>query len=76
MSAATEPFEKPDIVMVDDREERDTEKVRTVQTIDNIRVLGLSEEDAQFYQSYTTEDRKRVIRKVRGLTSIFKVFVD
>lgn len=32
--------------------------------IDNIQVLGLTPEDASFYQSFTPEQRKTVLRKV------------
>ncbi len=56
-------IEKPEVMLVDDREE-DVEKTSRVHFIDNIRVLGLNEEDAEFYNSYSTEERRRVIRKV------------
>jgi hypothetical protein len=64
--ASNGSYDKPDIVMVDDRDmaRDDHEKAPVVHTIDNMRVLGLSEEDAEFYNSYTPEMRKRVIRKV------------
>lgn len=64
--ATQERLEKPDIVMVDDREDAAsvTEKARNVYTIDNMRVLGLSEEDAAFYNSVTPEQRKRITHKV------------
>jgi hypothetical protein len=64
----TASFEKPAITLVDDRDmaqEVDPEKRGAVYTIDDIRVVGISDEDAAFYQSYTPEMRKRVIRKVR-----------
>lgn len=64
MASIPPQVEKPDIVMVDDREAPDAEKAKVIHTIDNIRVLGLSEEDAQFYNSYTPKDRKRITRKV------------
>jgi hypothetical protein len=60
---ATPIVEKPEVTLADDRE-NDVEKTRQVHMIDNVRVLGLSEEDATFYRSYTTEERRRVIRKV------------
>ncbi|KAL8310287.1 hypothetical protein RB597_010216 [Gaeumannomyces tritici] len=40
------------------------DKAPVARTIDNMRVLGLTDEDAEFYASYTPEQRKRVIRKV------------
>lgn len=63
MSAA----DKPEISFVDDREadnRSDSEKGPVVRMIDNIRVLGLSEDDAEFYANFTPEQRKRTIRKV------------
>lgn len=62
-------IEKPDIVMVDDRSSinkpADAEKgTSQIHTIDNIRVLGLSQEDAEFYQNYTKAQRKKITRKV------------
>ncbi|GKT51523.1 uncharacterized protein ColSpa_11704 [Colletotrichum spaethianum] len=52
MSAA----DKPEIAFVDDREadgRSDAEKGPVVRMIDNIRVLGLSEDDAEFYANFT-----------------------
>ncbi|KAI6784136.1 MFS transporter [Emericellopsis cladophorae] len=60
--------DKPDIVEVDNRSlERDAadhEKATAIHTIDNIRVLGLSDEDADFYNSHTEKQRKSITRKV------------
>jgi hypothetical protein len=60
--------EKPDIVLVDDRDalaaNHDLEKSSQVRIIDNFTVLGLSEEDAAFYDSFTEKQRKQIIRKV------------
>lgn len=56
-------IEKPEIELVDDRED-DVEKTRRVHLIDNIRVLGLNEDDAAFYNSYSVEERRRITRKV------------
>ncbi|KAM5350738.1 hypothetical protein ACJ41O_007243 [Fusarium nematophilum] len=68
MSSSNSQMDKPDVIMVDDKESerdtRDTEKATQVHTIDNIRVLGLSTEDAEFYNNTTAEQRKRIIRKV------------
>ncbi|KAF9880140.1 major facilitator superfamily transporter [Colletotrichum karsti] len=63
MSAA----DKPEIAFIDDREAdngSDAEKGPVVRTIDNMRVLGLSDEDAEFYANFTPEQRKKTIRKV------------
>lgn len=64
-------LDKPDIVMVDDRDDLptnpDMEKSAQVRVIDSIPVLGLSEEDAAFYNSITQKQRKHIIRKVRQL---------
>ncbi|KAG5654892.1 hypothetical protein KAF25_005849 [Fusarium avenaceum] len=61
-------MEKPDVVMVDDLDEKnpgsDNEKAPQARTIDNIRVLGLTDEDAEFYNNFTPEQRKTVIKKV------------
>ncbi|KAH7123322.1 major facilitator superfamily domain-containing protein [Dactylonectria estremocensis] len=47
-----------------DRDMNDPEKSTHVHTIDNIRVLGLSDEDADFYANFSPAQRKQVIRKV------------
>lgn len=60
-------IDKPDIVLVDHRDKADEDeeaKPSAVYIIDNVRVLGLSDEDADFYNNYSAEKRKRVIRKV------------
>lgn len=61
-------FEKPEITMVDDIDMDskivDHEKAPKARTIDNIRVLGLSDQDAEFYDSTTPEQRKTIIKKV------------
>ncbi|GJN69243.1 MFS transporter [Purpureocillium lilacinum] len=60
-------IDKPDIVLVDHRDKADEDeeaKPSAVHIIDNVRVLGLSDEDADFYNNYSAEKRKRVIRKV------------
>lgn len=40
------------------------EKSSTILTIDNIQVLGLDPNDAQFYTSFPMERRKKMNRKV------------
>lgn len=60
--------DKPEISFVDDREDdaqSDSEKAPAVRIIDDVRVLGLSEDDAEFYAHFTPEQRKKTIRKVR-----------
>jgi hypothetical protein len=69
MALSAAKSDKPDIVMVDDKDDfptnHDMEKTAQVRTIDSIPVLGLSEEDAAFYNSITQKQRKQIIRKVR-----------
>jgi hypothetical protein len=64
-------MEKPDVIMVDElsseQTPQDTEKASQIHLIDNIRVLGLSADDAAFYASVTPEQRKRITRKVSRL---------
>ncbi|KAM0227345.1 hypothetical protein ACHAP5_012198 [Fusarium lateritium] len=61
-------MEKPDVVMVDDLDVKnpssDNEKAPQARTIDNIRVLGLTDDDVEFYDNFTPEQRKTVIKKV------------
>lgn len=60
--------DKAEIVMIDDKDEiptNDIEKTTQVRIIDSIPVLGLSEDDAAFYNSITQGQRKKIIRKVR-----------
>ncbi|PTB61871.1 MFS general substrate transporter [Trichoderma citrinoviride] len=68
MAAGSAKGEKPDIVLVDDREAAaanyDLEKSPQVRIIDNFTVLGLSEEDARFYNSFTEKQRNHIIKKV------------
>lgn len=40
------------------------EEHANVSTIDDIQVLGLRREDADFYNNFTSEQRKKVLRKV------------
>lgn len=60
--------EKPSVIMADNRDldhdAADQEKGTGVHTIDNFRVLGLSDDDADFYRNYSPEQRKKVKRKV------------
>ncbi|KAI0149449.1 major facilitator superfamily domain-containing protein [Pestalotiopsis sp. NC0098] len=54
--------------MVNDREEdsrSDADKgLSSVRTIDNIRVIGMTADDASFYEGFSDKDRKQMVRKV------------
>jgi hypothetical protein len=60
--------EKPDVMMVEKAINDDVEgnpvKAPQVYHIDGFSVLGLSAEDAEFYQNYSAVDRKRTMHKV------------
>lgn len=59
--------DKPEITMVDHRDadnRSDAEKQPVVRTIDNIRVLGLTDDDAAFYENFGADNRKKLVRKV------------
>ena len=62
--------EKPDVMMVEkvinDDIEGNPVKAPQVYHIDGFSVLGLSAEDAEFYQNYSAVDRKRTMHKVRS----------
>jgi hypothetical protein len=55
--------EKLDVVMAESTQ-GDTEKGTTVHVIDNFRVLGLTNDDADFYNAFSEERRRRIVRKV------------
>ena len=60
--------DKPDVIMVDDAVGTgvdDHEKAANVRVVDTFHVLGLSDEDADFYNNYTPAQRARTKRKVR-----------
>jgi hypothetical protein len=66
--------DKAEIVMIDDKDElptNDIEKTGQVRIIDSIPVLGLSEDDAAFYNSMTQDRRKRIVRKVRKMKQTY-----
>jgi hypothetical protein len=52
---------------IDEKEcsSENVENYAIITTIDNIQVLGLASEDADFYRNFPPERRKRMIRKVR-----------
>lgn len=51
-------------VVADDQNVRDEGKTERVVEVDHIRVLGLNQEDEEFYLSYSPEARKKLIHKV------------
>ena len=61
--------DKPDIILVDDAgrdgPSDNPEKASQVRVVDSFHVLGLTDDDADFYNNYTPEQRKRTMRKVR-----------
>jgi len=76
MAATHVSDEKPDVMMVEnairDDLEDNPEKAPQVLHVDGFNVLGLSPEDAEFYQNYSDKDRKKTMHKVshsRALTA-------
>lgn len=69
--------EKPEVIMIDELRKEETicdaEKSRQIHLIDDIRVLGLGNEDAEFYNSVTSEQRKIITRKVQFIRSLISV---
>lgn len=67
MATANNPIEKPDIILVENAMKDDLEnpeKAPQVLTVDGYHVLGLTEEDAEFYNNYSPEQRRRTRHKV------------
>lgn len=61
----TSSMDKNEILYVDEKPASfDVEKPNRIVQIDNFQVLGLSPEDADFYNGYSEEKRKKVIHKV------------
>lgn len=60
------PNDKAEVVMIDDTmvDNGNLEKAPTVREIDSYQVLGLSQEDADFYNSWTPQMRKKLMHKV------------
>jgi hypothetical protein len=57
--------EKNEIQRFDEQHEPlETPKPGQIINIENFQVLGLDQEDAQFYTNFSEKKRKRVIRKV------------
>lgn len=71
MAATNVSDEKPDVMMVEnairDDLEDNPEKAPQVLHVDGFNVLGLSAEDAEFYQNYSDKDRKKTMHKVSQL---------
>lgn len=63
MSSSNTSIDKVDVIMDEDRLD-DGEKATAVHVIDNFRVLGLTDDDAAFYNNFGQERRKRVVQKV------------
>jgi hypothetical protein len=58
-------FEKSDIEHIDEKQQSVyASKPHQVVQIDNVQVLGLDPDDAEFYINFSDEKRKRVIHKV------------
>jgi len=68
MTAVNNSDDKPDVMMVEtairDDLEGNPDKAPQVFHIDGFSVLGLSPEDAEFYQNYSDKDRKKTMHKV------------
>jgi hypothetical protein len=72
MSSSTTSVDKVDVTMAESRHD-DGEKAPAVHVIDNFRVLGLTDDDADFYNNFSPERRKRVMRKVPMLAVLYLV---
>lgn len=62
-SSSSASVDKVDVVMAEGGP-TDSEKAPAVHVIDSFRVLGLTDEDADFYNGFSQERRKRIMRKV------------
>ena len=62
-----------DVVDVKDEEAFHLESKARVLEIDTFRVCGLSDEDANFYNNYPEEGRKKVFRKVTYFLSFVHI---
>jgi hypothetical protein len=66
-AAANVLTDKPDVIMVDDARTdagHQSEKATQIRVVDTFHVLGLSDDDAEFYNNYTPEQRARTKRKI------------
>lgn len=68
MTTVNSQDDKPDVMMIEtairDDLEGNPDKAPQVFHIDGFSVLGLSPEDAEFYQNYSAKDRKKTMHKV------------
>jgi hypothetical protein len=64
--------DKAEVVMIDDTNVDDVnlEKAPAVRVVDDYQVLGLSQEDADFYNSWTPAMRKKLMHKVQWLSCL------
>ena len=72
MAAIASP-DKPDIMTAENRDvydQPDSEKVHIARTIADINVLGLGDDDAEFYNNFEAERRKKLVRKVSYATTL------
>lgn len=71
--------EKEDVIMMEDSVPHDLEgnpeKAPQVYHLDGFNVLGLSADDAEFYQNYSPADRKRTKHKVSPLETATDVTI-
>ena len=75
MAAPDSSDDKPDVMMVErvvggDDLEGKPKKASQVFHVDGFSVLGLSQEDADFYQNYSLQDRKKTMHKVSDCTEV------
>lgn len=68
MAAPDAALDKPEVFMIEnsvqDDLEGNPEKAPQVLHVDGFSVLGLSREDAEFYNNYSEKDRKKTTHKV------------
>lgn len=68
MAAPNSSDDKPDVMMVEtairDDLEGNPDKAPKVLYMDGFSVLGLSPEDAEFYENYSVKNRKKTMHKV------------
>lgn len=68
MAAPESSDDKPNVMMVEtvirDDLEGNPDKAPHVYHIDGFSVLGLSSEDAEFYENYSVKDRRKTMHKV------------
>ena len=58
--------EKPDIAMMEDPGlDASPEKAPAIRMVDTFHVLGMSDDDANFYNDFSEAQRKKVKHKVR-----------